>query len=123
MWKQDMLSSGVNDELLTSGVIDEEDEDLNDQQDDDWEDENDDGSENEDNQDHDDQPNNQKKPVDWKHKVHATVTSQNRTIAQLKKEIADIYTDLQGSPEEVLSAIANKNLFSRIELYGHLAMD
>lgn len=34
----------------------------------------------------------------------------------LKKEIADIYTDLQGSPEEILSAIANKNLFSRIEL-------
>lgn len=37
-------------------------------------------------------------------------------IDTLKKEIADIYTDLQGSPEEVLSAIANKNLFSRLEL-------
>ena len=46
-----------------------------------------DDGEDEDNQN---QNNNQKKPVDWKHKFHATVTSQNRTIAQLKNEIAEI---------------------------------
>lgn len=109
MWKHDMLPSGVNDDLLTSGVIDEgEDEDFNDQQDDDWEDENDDGSEDDDNQDHDDQPNNQKKPVDWKHKFHATVTSQNRTIAQLKNEIAEIKWSKANLSEDDMAKIKEK---------------
>ena len=89
-----MLTSGVNDEMLnTSGVNDgEEDEFDEDQLEDDGDDEDnewDDDSEDEDNQNQTKSNNQtQKKPIDWKQKFHSTVTSQNRKMAEMEKELA-----------------------------------
>jgi hypothetical protein len=90
MLKNDMPTSGVSEDVLISSGVndgDNEEENNDNQFDDSNDDSNDDDGEDDDNQN---QNNNQKKPVDWKHKFHATVTSQNRTIAQLKSEIAEI---------------------------------
>jgi len=76
MTDQDLLSSGVNDEMLLTGVNGEDDQDQDDSQDQDqpagWEEWND------------------QQKVDWKQKFHATVTSQKREIQQLRNELNQI---------------------------------
>ena len=97
MWKQDTLTPGINDEQLSSGINDEN-EDLDDKYLDEDENEDlDDDSEDQDDDQDDDQDN--KPPLDknWdpiskseKHRLYAITNLQNKKIRQLTKELSQV---------------------------------
>ena len=106
MWKQDTLTSGINDEELWSGINDQDldedfdqDEDLDEDQDQDDNQDDDEDHDQDKNQDKDDQK--PKQPVDWKKKFYQTTNLQNRQLNDLKKEINQLKNSKTLSDEDL----------------------